>query len=176
MCGQKLGLLSREHTCVFCGNTLCNDCAIKFHIDTDSYAEICAFDYSIHTEGWSFDQSKLSEKLHRGWTNPYAYACPSCYRTMKSQEQTMIQNANEIGVEHVRLYSHRYQGRIPQHTKEISVKTPYYKDRSEAEMAMKAIAAYLGCRNVIKVRYNRDTDEDGNYKFSIFQYEGIGIK
>ena len=88
----------------------------------------------------------------------------------------MEQNAKVIGIDNVRLYSHRYQGRIPKHTEEIHIKTFNYEDRNASEQEMKAFAAHLGCHNVINVHFNKETHQSGNYIYSVFNCEGIGIK
>ncbi|MBR5677885.1 MAG: hypothetical protein IKX20_07090 [Paludibacteraceae bacterium] len=175
ICQRHLGFLNRDYTCCFCNATICHDCATKFHFDPEVDAELFAFLYSIQNY-WLYNDYELKEKSHIGWSSRYAYACPSCYRSFKSTVQTMIRNAKTIGIDNVRLYSYRYQGRIPNHSEEIHIKTLYFKDRNEAEQMMKAFAAHLGCHNVINVRFNKDTDSEGNYKFSVYNYEGIGIK
>ena len=164
VCHQSLGFFKREHKCCFCGGIVCHDCVVKFHLEHG--AKATAFEYSAQ-EG---------AKTYMGWSNPYAYACPNCYKNYEKKVQTMIQNEGMIGNENVRLYSDRYLGRLPKYSQEIFIQTEYHRDRSEAENEMKLIAAHLGCRNVIKVRYNKDIREDGNYKYSVFQYQGNGIK
>ena len=164
VCRQNLGFFQREHKCSFCGGTICHDCAVKFRIDNQ--AKRIAFEYTTTPDA----------EIHTGWSSPFAYACPACYLNYEKDVQTMIQNEIMIRKENVRLYSNRYLGRLPKYTQEISIQTEYYRDKNEAENEMKLIAAHLGCRNVIDVRYNKKSEEDGNYIYSVFQYEGKGIK
>lgn len=159
-CRRHLRFFNLKYYCDFCGDTLCRNCVNIF--DCNATQEIIAF------------KQLTSEYPMEG---EHVYSCHSCLSTFDERVETLAQNAIMIGgKENVRLYSQRYQGRLPKHKEETHIKTGFYRDRNNAEEELKNIAAHLGCRNVINVRYNRDTNEDGNYKFSVFQYEGIGIK
>lgn len=167
ICKKFLGIFRREHTCEICDGTLCHDCAVK--IDTDSKEKIV----TLIDLKWPRRIDSIDREWHK---EDDIYLCPVCHSTYTSKLRTTIENTSRIGKENVRLYSSRYQGKLPKHTEEIQLKTFYHRDRNEAEDEIKVYAASLGCRDVIGVHYNKKSIEDGNYIYSVFQYEGKGIK
>lgn len=163
VCKKFLGLFRSRYTCAICGEMLCHDCVVN--VGVDSREKIVAFIFS-----------KETEYLDREWKDATIYLCPTCYGIYNSELNKVIELVDWTGKENVRLYSSRYQGKLPKHEVEIPLTTHYHRDKNKAEDEIKVLAATLGCRDVIGVHYNKKSIEDGNYIYSVFQYEGKGIK
>lgn len=173
VCKKNFGLFRWRHTCQICGGAICRDCSAKIPIDSlEKYVALESIQSNI-----SFLDTKDSE-LDDDYKSLYLCPtlCPTCHGTYNSKLRAIIENINRIGKENVRLYSSRYQGKLPKHTKEIHLKTFFHRDKNEAEDELKVYAASIGCRDVIDIRYNKKSKEYGNYIYSVFQYEGKGIK
>ena len=73
----------------------------------------------------------------------------------------------------VKVYSKNYKGKIPPPQFSQQIETAYYRNRDDAERALRFIAAISGGEIVQGVEFERDTGSSGSYKFSIWKASGI---
>ncbi len=73
----------------------------------------------------------------------------------------------------VKVYSNNYKGKITSPRFSKYIETPFYTDKEEATRALRFITAINGGDIVQSVEFVRSTGEDGNYRYSIWQANGV---
>lgn len=76
-------------------------------------------------------------------------------------------------VRKVRIYSINYKGRVASPRLSRLIETAYYRNKDDAEQALKFITVINGSDLVQSVTFNKDTGSNGNYKFSIWKGTGV---
>jgi uncharacterized protein YbjQ (UPF0145 family) len=88
--------------------------------------------------------------------------CPTC-----------MQNAENT----VETYSVTYKGNKYKPCTDIGeIETNWFRRRDNALKELKMRAARLGCDVVYNVNYDEDTENEGNYFYSVWQATGIAAK
>ena len=144
-CNKKLNFLTK-YVCNECVKVLCGKCLTK--VDYDSNA-----DDLLHRVDSSYTSPKYSL-----WKEAH-YLCKSC---AKSYQQKMVNMIKAIeNNEDVKIVSSNYQGNRFDHLTKIQhVETYAYREKSDAEDDLKAMAKYLGCTHVLNVEWERTEDEE----------------
>lgn len=73
----------------------------------------------------------------------------------------------------VKLFSANYQGKTPRPQFNETICTQFYKDKDDAEHALKLIASLSGAKAVSQVVKIREKSRDGNYIYSVWSYQGV---
>lgn len=105
------------------------------------------------------------------------YVCGGCGTTIELLGRICAQKHGDIhkAIQEsstVKVYSENYKGKVPLPKFSKKIETGYYRNKDDAEKALKFIAAISGAKLVQGVHQSREIGQDGNYKFSIWAYSG----
>ena len=82
----------------------------------------------------------------------------------------------------VRIYTSNYQGRVPKGDFRCKIESGWFRDRNESINQLKAMAAFLDCKSVVEVRFNKDTASEpsengkGTHYYTIWSVTGYAMK
>jgi hypothetical protein len=157
-CGKKFGLFRWRHSCSFCGKILCSSCLHSFP----------AFPY-------------LTDDFQEKYQN-ISY-CKICWQRNGQPICDSYNSAINI-YDKVMIFSATYRGQIPiiKGSTQENIRTPYFRNKTDAETIMKVTAAFLGCDLVYNVFWSKETDSEtsdsgkGTYYYSVWSVRGIPAK
>lgn len=82
----------------------------------------------------------------------------------------------------VRIYTSNYQGRVPKGDFRLKIESGWFRDRNEAVNQLKAMATFFDCKNIVKVCFLKDTEDEpsdngrGTHYYTIWSATGYAIK
>ena len=143
-CACCNGVFTLNEACSRCGRWVCGSCGTDF-----------------------------LETKHRGWLLAAAgRACPTCSAAYRERIQ-ILPEAVDLA-ENVGITPKSYKGKDKPKAKMcLAIQTEWHRDKEDAERELRIIAALEGCEHVLQVHYRRKVEEEGNFKYSVFQ--GVGV-
>jgi len=76
-------------------------------------------------------------------------------------------------VEKIVTYSKNYKGKIPSLVEPtIILKTPFFSEKDDGVLCLKNTAIALGFNTILDLTFEKNTGQNGNYKFTIFSATG----
>ena len=152
-CGKRFGLfrLRFRAVCGNCGQDLCYQCRYSKPEEPE------LLNYNIFND------------IPDLW-------CPSCDEqkigSIVSERLERYDNSLKLARE-VTCYSHRYRGQIrfiAGDSRHIS--SLQFRDRDEAEHNLKINAAYFNYDTIANLHFERETENDGNYQYTVWRASG----
>lgn len=131
-----------------------------------------------------YEVSNLYEKYR---FDEFSRFCGQCLKVQQEELDKSIKKIednikNDIanlkdGAIEMQIYSKNYQGMI-EHDKtcNISITSNEYKDKDEALYSLKLKATNLDCDMIYNLSYEKETENDGNYYYSVWRASGIATK
>lgn len=160
ICGKESGLFNHLKECDICHNYVCKDCCKEKSLSksTSDLIPLLGFDIDIHS----------------GWWSTYLNVCKSCestYHTFLRDVEGAL-NSNSP----VRLVSKNYKGYLRYDSSNSNyVESYFHKDRNVCEEEIQSVARYFGHDMIINLEWNKDTREDDNYIYSVYQAVGLAV-
>lgn len=142
-CKSCESIFTLNKNCLVCGTDVCGECGI----------ETTKIDY----KNWPVAPSGRVCKVHE--------------EIFQRQAQEMRVAIDES--ERVILYSKNFKGTTPAPLLNIQIETQAHTDRDDAEREIKILAALKGASSAIEVGFQRETQQDGNYKYSTWKYSAV---
>ena len=164
VCNRSLGLFNREFDCCICDKVVCRDCRTKIH--NDDVMELLLQVHHVLNRTSSWDDSFS--------------VCSNCVNEFRRRYSKMKDKMSDSSA--VRIYTINYQGRIPKGNNKIKIDSPWFCDRNKAVDKLKTMAAYLDCKYIVEVRFNKDTESEpsengkGTHYYTIWQASGYAVK
>ncbi len=164
VCNKYLGLLSREFNCCICGRVVCRECRTK--IPNDEVMELLLQVHHVLDRASSWDGSFS--------------VCSNCIGEFGKRYSKMKDGLSDTSS--VKIYTINYQGKIPKGTYRIKIESDWFRDRNEALVKLKAMATYLDYRQIVEVRFDKDTGSEpsengkGTHYYTIWQASGYAVK
>ena len=170
VCKKHLGLLNREFCCCVCGEIICRECRNRIPNDDDKTMDSLVLAHAIRNH---FSR----------WDGSFS-VCPSCHEKFKSlyskMKNSIIMCDSYPSI--VRIYTSNYQGRVPKGDFRCKIESGWFRDRNESINQLKAMAAFLDCKSVVEVRFNKDTASEpsengkGTHYYTIWSVTGYAMK
>lgn len=165
-CGKSLGLFTPSYTCSYCGRVLCSNCIQKVHYYSNSVKKWYGYLYKRP----KFAFTKFSNVL-----------CPSCATVFNKQQKNI-----KVALEHstsVELVSANYKGKKNAGQCSRRIQSGWHRDKKDCMEELQIKSSLLGCRKVIKVSVETDTEEEqsdtskkGTHRYTIFRLSGYCCK
>lgn len=174
-CKKEFGLFRWRYKCDFCEHTICDDCVVSKIYHLKDKASHLAHDCE-DTSG------RLLFRLlsyHPEQSGSYCLNCSTLFlKPLIEKYDAAVVKANLM-----EAYSSRYRGRIPIDSKHdlVQIITPWFREKADAELAIKVEAAFKGFDLVIEQNLEKDTDSEegtgnGTYYFAIWRATGKAAK
>lgn len=104
-----------------------------------------------------------------------------CKAHLESYSDELTQKRNVIAKERlvraesvkVKTWPKAYKGDVPPPKLGKRVTTEKYNDKDEALTQLKMLAVLAGCSHVQQVEQHNSTEEDGNFKYSVWEASGV---
>ena len=142
-CTKCESLFTLNENCLVCGKDVCGDCG------------------------------KDKERVeYKDWpVSPKGRVC-------KDHEDAHHKTVQELKAaidksETVTLYSVNFKGKTPHPKFNIRIETQFHSDRDDAERELKILAATKGADAAVSANFERNTQENGNYKYSVWKGTAI---
>ncbi len=131
--------------------------------------------------GLFFSRKKCSlcNKSHFGCTSCFVcneLVCKYCGKDISSlgfccKSHGDIDSAL-INEKSVKVFSENYKGKIAPYKISKTIHTSYYRNKDNAEYALRFIAAINDANIVQEVKFTKKTENDNNYKYSVWSGNG----
>jgi hypothetical protein len=147
--------------CIFCNKKVCSDCGVELPpveyrgIEIAKGGRCC----KQHVESREIQVEERKKNEDSYWRDREAQI---------ASEKAILDAA-----EQVEIFSKSYKGSIPKHRLGKTITSPWFKDKDAAERAIKIAAAREGCSCVLQVDFAKQTEEDGNYKYTTWRASGL---
>ena len=110
--------------------------------------------------------------------------CPDCYKKYNEARYKILRSKNlyKQAPESVRYYTIYYQGRKPKHTDKYEISSDWFRNKYDAIEQLKIMAIFLECKNVIDVRFNKETEDEpsesgkGTHYYTVWSANGYAVK
>ena len=121
------------------------------------------------------DGDDIKNAINKPLYSSKVYVCNFCKEKQNHINSSIIQKSKEVTT-----YSHRYQGKVPSTSLEVT--SPAFKERDEAEDYLKIYATLNNSSVVTELEFKKETESEmnfnkkgkhtGEYKYSVWTAKG----